>query len=114
MAEYFVVYNDNDEEIAYLVVAKQEWNNILRVWDIGIDPQFQRQGIGKQLIQYAEKRAKEWKCRAVVLECQSSNYPAIQFYLSCGFSLSGFDLINYTNDDVKRHEIRLEMSKKLE
>ena len=47
--------------------------------------------------------------RAVVLECQTSNYPAIQFYLKMGFKLGGFDCIAYTNEDIEKHEVRLEM-----
>ncbi|MHA2244343.1 MAG: GNAT family N-acetyltransferase [Candidatus Hodarchaeales archaeon] len=111
--EYYVVLNAN-EEIGYLVVGRQEWNNVARIWDISIDAQFQRQAIGTELMQLAETRAKKWKCRALILECQSSNYTAIQFYLKCGFSLTGFDLISYSNQDVQRHDIRLEMSKLLE
>ena len=112
-AEYFIALNAN-EEIGYLVVGRQGWNNVVRVWDIGIDARFQRQAIGTELMQLTETRAKKWKCRALILECQSSNYNAVQFYLKCGFSLTGFDLISYSNQDVQRHDIRLEMSKLLE
>ncbi|MFX1513648.1 MAG: GNAT family N-acetyltransferase [Promethearchaeota archaeon] len=112
--EYFVVKNEKDEEIGQLAVGKQQWNNVARIWDINVEKRYNRQGIGNKLITLAETKAREWKCRALVLECQSSNYPAIQFYLNYGFSLTGFDLISYTNQDIKKHEIRLEMSKTLE
>lgn len=109
-AEYYIVLNDN-EEIGYLAIGKQEWNNVVRVWDIGVDTRFLCQTIGTELMQLAETRAKKWKCRALILECQSSNFNAVQFYLKCGFSLTGFDLISYSNQDVQNHDIRLEMSK---
>ncbi len=112
--EFYVVQNDEEIEIGYLVLCKQEWNNVLRIWDIDLSEGYRRQGIGKKMIALAEARAREFKCRALVLECQSSNYPAIQFYICCGFSLTGFDLISYSNQDIERHNIRLEMSKILE
>lgn len=30
-----------------------------------------------------------------------------------GFSIIGFDLYSYSNDDPERHEVRIEMGKKL-
>jgi len=109
-AEYYVIMND-EVVIGHLVTGKQEWNNAARIWDIDVDKRFKHQGIGTKLIGFAETRAKEWKCRAMVLECQSSNYNAIKFYMKCGFSLTGFDLISYSNEDIQKHDIRLEMSK---
>ncbi|MFX1285006.1 MAG: GNAT family N-acetyltransferase [Promethearchaeota archaeon] len=113
-AKYYIIVNDEEREIGHLVVGKQEWNNVTRIWDIAIDKQFHHQGFGTKLMAFAEIKAKEWQSRALVLECQSSNYNAIQFYLKCGFSLTGFDLIGYSNQDCRKHDIRLEMSKLLE
>ena len=85
-----------------------------RIWDIFIDPQYQRQGIGTKLMQLAEKRAREWKCRALILECQTSNVKAINFYLKCNYELIGCDTICYSNNDIEKNEVRLEMAKFLE
>lgn len=49
----------------------------------------------------------------IVLETQSCNENAIAFYKKHGFEIIGFDLFSYTNDDPIRHEIRIEMGKKL-
>ncbi|WP_367362134.1 hypothetical protein [Mesotoga sp.] len=38
--------------------------------------------------------------RRLVLETQSSNFPAISFYLKYGFELTGFDTACYTNRDI--------------
>ncbi|MFX0093076.1 MAG: GNAT family N-acetyltransferase [Candidatus Hodarchaeota archaeon] len=110
-AEYYVSINEENEEIGILVIAKQDWNKVTRIWDIYVSSRYQRTGIGTQLMDFAEERAKAWECRALVLECQSSNDPAIQFYLKNGFDLTGFDLISYSNEDIKKHEVRFEMSK---
>lgn len=111
---YFAYLNQNGHEIAVMSVGYQAWNNVTRIWDIYVQTSFQNLGVGTELLKHAEVIAKEGKSRAMVLECQSSNYPAIKFYMKNGFSLTGFDLISYSNEDLQRHEVRLEMSKLLE
>ncbi|MHA2055898.1 MAG: GNAT family N-acetyltransferase [Candidatus Hodarchaeales archaeon] len=112
--EYYLVLDDAGDEIGLLVFGYTRWNNLLRLWDLYIDKESQRKGLGTKLLRFTEKRAKELKVRGIVLECQSSNYPAIQFYSGHGFNLIGFDLISYTNIDVEKHEVRLEMAKLLD
>ena len=41
------------------------------------------------------------------------NENAIAFYRKNGFDIIGFDLFAYTNTDPERHEIRIEMGKKI-
>ena len=113
--KYFVYLNQNGHEIGTLSIGNQKWNNVARIWDVFVQSSFQNLGVGTELMKHAEIIAREkWHNRAIVLECQSSNYPAIKFYMKNGFSLTGFDLINYSNDDMKNHEVRLEMSKLLD
>lgn len=52
--------------------------------------------------------------RMIVLETQSCNESAIAFYRKNGFSIIGFDLYAYSNNDPERHEVRIEMGKKLQ
>lgn len=52
--------------------------------------------------------------RMIVLETQSCNESAIAFYRKNGFSIIGFDLYSYSNNDPERHEVRIEMGKKLQ
>lgn len=49
----------------------------------------------------------------IVLETQSCNENAIAFYKRNGFAIIGFDLYSYSNTDPERHEVRIEMGKKL-
>lgn len=113
-AEYFIALNDNNVEVGWICVIFQKWNNLARLWDIEVDERYRNQGIGKELLDFAETRAKKWKCRALTLECQSSNFPAISFYRKNGFNLTGTDLIAYSNEDIKKCEVKLEMSKKID
>jgi len=62
----------------------------------------------------AEEVAVQQGRRALALETQSCNDPAISFYKSCGFSFIGCDLLAYSNDDIARQEVRLEMGKVLD
>ena len=52
--------------------------------------------------------------RMAVLETQSYNFKAISFYKKHGFEIIGFDLFAYSNDAIEKHNIRIEMGKKLE
>ena len=50
--------------------------------------------------------------RMTVLETQTCNENAIAFYRRSGFEIIGFDLYSYSNEDPKRHEVRIELGKK--
>ena len=47
--------------------------------------------------------------RTIILETQSYNTNAIGFYLHQGFELIGFDTCCYTNNDIGRHEYRINL-----
>lgn len=47
----------------------------------------------------------------VVLETQTCNTNAISFYKKNGFEIIGFDLYAYSNEDLDRHEVRIEMGR---
>jgi hypothetical protein len=44
----------------------------------------------------------------LILETQSCDVSAIDFYLKQGFDLIGFDSAAYSNDDIEKKEVRLE------
>lgn len=48
----------------------------------------------------AIERAECHHVRGIILEAQSCNIQAIDFYLKFGFQLVGFDLFVYSNQDV--------------
>lgn len=100
------------EEVG-LVLMGQLWEGSYRIWDLYVWPKHKRQGVGRTLMAKVEEVARAETSRRIILETQSSNYPAISFYLSCGFQLCGFDTACYTNEDIKRKEVRLEFHKLL-
>lgn len=107
-SEVYVAEVDG-QEAAVVVIQYMEWNKTLLIHDLYVDRAFKKQGIGSQLMERVKKRAKELGARAVTLETQSSNYPAIQFYVKNGFEIIGISTISYTNSDVQNKEVRIEM-----
>jgi len=99
----------NGEESAIMVIQQIEWNNTLLIHDLYVDERFKKNGIGRSLIEVAKKRATELGVRSITLETQTSNYPAVQFYMKNDFELIGFNLISYSNEDSMKNEIRIEM-----
>ena len=71
-------------------------------------------GIGGALMAAILKEADRSGARMAVLETQTCNEKAIAFYRRNGFAIIGFDLYSYSNTDPERHEVRIEMGKKLE
>jgi len=95
--------------IACVELWKEEWSKRLRVTELWVADSHHRRGIGGALMDFAKQRARELGCRALMLETQSGNENAIAFYLAQGLTLFGFDRSCYTNRDVERRDVRLEL-----
>lgn len=95
--------------IAAIETCSEEWSNRLRITELFVDPNHQKQGIGRSLMDMAKEQARREKRRALILETQSCNVNAIDFYLHEGFTLIGFDACAYTNEDLAKKEVRLEL-----
>lgn len=95
--------------LAAIELCQESWSNRMRVTNIYVDPALRRKGIGSRLMDLAKTKAREHGNRGVILETQTSNVPAIDFYKSQGFQIGGFDRTCYGNDDVERREVRLEL-----
>ncbi len=99
----------NGELIAALETDPENWSNRLRITELWVAEPYQRQGIGHALIEVAKEQAARERRRAIILETQSCNVTAVDFYLHEGFQLIGLDTCCYGNDDLKRKEVRLEL-----
>lgn len=93
--------------IALLDVERERWRSTAMVWNILVDRQHRRQGLGKELMKRAVAWARKNKLRALVLETQTNNYPACCFYLQLGFKLCGVDDHFYSNDDIGVKEVAI-------
>ena len=100
-------------QVGWMELGFQEWNNRMRIWELLVKEGFRRKGIGALLVDYAVKLSKKRRVRMLVVETQSCNVPAINFYLKNGFELIGFDAAAYSNEDIERKEVRLEFGLKI-
>ena len=108
-AEAYGVVGAGGEMLACIEVCPEEWSNRLMVTELWVSEGLRRKGVGKRLMDKAKEIAVNQKRRAVILETQSCNTKAIAFYLSQGFELIGFDTCCYTNNDIGRREVRINL-----
>lgn len=108
---YGVFYKE--KLVAYLEMVYEKWNNRMRITNILVEGDFRHRGIGKLLMDKAYEVSNNHGARAIVLETQSCNFPAISFYKGLDFKIVGFDLQAYSNEDVDRLEVRLELGKSM-
>lgn len=100
--------------IGYVEGSMERWNNRFRISNICVMEFSERsRGVGTALMKRIERAAEDAGARMLILETQSCNENAIAFYKKNGFEIVGFDLYAYSNDDPERHEVRIEMGKKL-
>ena len=105
---------ENDRLLGFAEGFLEVWNNRFRISNICVfDPAARGMGIGGALMEAIQRSAQASGARMIVLETQSCNENAIRFYRRHGFEIIGFDLYSYSNTDPERHEIRIEMGKKL-
>lgn len=108
-AEAFGIVSGDGALLACIEVCPEEWSNRLMVTELWVSDELRHQGIGKRLMDKAKAIAASQNRRAVILETQSCNTNAIGFYLHEGFELIGFDTCCYTNNDIGRREVRINL-----
>jgi predicted N-acetyltransferase YhbS len=100
---------DGGKLIAAIETDPEIWSNRLRITELWVKESHQKQGFGHALLEIAKEQARRDRRRAVILETQSCNVNAIDFYLHEGFTLIGIDTCCYKNNDLQRKEVRLEL-----
>ena len=103
------VLDEKEELIACIETCPEEWFNRLRVCELWVHENYRRQGIAHRLMAVAKEQARLERRRAIILETQSCNAGAIAFYRQEGFTLIGFDSCCYSNRDIERKEVRMEL-----
>lgn len=99
----------NKKLIGVIEVNEEKRSNRLRVTELYVDKDYRRRGIATCLMNYAKDLAKTNNNRAIILETQTCNVNAIDFYHLQGFLFDGIETTCYSNDDIKRKEVRLEL-----
>ena len=103
---------ENGRLLGFVEGTPETWNNRYRISNLCVFENARRhQGIGTALMNTILLEAKQSGARMVVLETQTCNENAIAFYRKNGFDMIGFDLYAYTNSDIERHEVRMELGR---
>lgn len=97
-----------------LELRESEWNGTLWIQSLYVDEGARRKGIGAKLVDAALTCAQESGVRAVFVETQVTNGPAIRFYRARGFRPCGLNDHFYTNDDARHGEVALFLVREIE
>lgn len=101
--EYFgckaVITSDGKDTLAGFFLARAIYDS-LEILKLGVSPEYQRRGIGSELMQTACAEGLRRGCSRCFLEVRKSNQTAIQFYYSHNFRIAGTRL-NYYTDPVE-------------
>lgn len=95
--------------LACIETCPEEWSNRLMVTELWVHEKLRRQGVAHRLMAIVKEQAILEHRRAIILETQSCNVGAIRFYESEGFAPIGIDSCCYSNRDLERKEVRINM-----
>ncbi len=108
-----LVVEQDGRLIGFLDVEIESWRTVAKVWNLLVDEKYRRQGIGMELVSRAIEFGRENDCRAIAVETQTTNWPALNFYLKMGFEICAVDDHFYTNHDPERKEVALFLYREL-
>lgn len=98
---------EGDTPLGLVELRPTEWNSACWVQSLYVDQGRRRRGIGSRLISTALREAQHLDARALFIETQNSNGPAIRFYQKHGFTVCGVNDHFYSNNDVSHDEVAL-------
>lgn len=103
-----------EQLVGILIVTEIKWNNSLWIENIIISEEHRGNGVGKVLMENLMSLAKQKKIRIVGLETQSTNYPAIQFYIKNGFEIDGIDFSLYPAREEGKNDTAIIMKRRVQ
>ena len=81
------VLEKNNRLIGFILFSLQMQEG--HILNLGVHPNYQRQGLGQQLLLHALANAMQDGAGLIYLEVRCSNHPAIQLYKKAGFKQVG-------------------------
>jgi len=73
------------------MVLMQTRADILEIMNLAVDPKFQSQGIGTQLLKFSKSRARQLKMKKLHVGTGNSSIGQLVFYQRFGFRIFGVD-----------------------
>jgi len=104
---------DRKKLIGFIEGEYVSWNNTFTIWEVYVEPKYRKKGIGYQLFKHMERHVLDLNARAITLEVQSCNDPAIKFYEKVGMHFIGLNTLFYTNYDIQNKEVKLTYGKRM-
>jgi ribosomal protein S18 acetylase RimI-like enzyme len=95
-----IVAESPDGIVGVAVIRHEEWNRTALLSHLYVDREARGRGIGSGLLREVRRTAESLEVRAIRVETQTVNLPAVRFYRSQGFALTGFDLGLYDPGEV--------------
>lgn len=78
----------------YWIGSKLWCGTYMELDNVVVSKKYRRMGIGKQLFEHFEKKAKELGCTMLALDSYSDNFEAHKFFYNEGYIPRGFHFIN--------------------
>lgn len=92
------IAEESDRLVGILDAEYTEWNNAVTLHNLYIDVHYRGQGLGRRFWALLIRFAKEQDARAILIETQTNNVPAINFYLRMGCRVCGIDEALYDSE----------------
>lgn len=103
----WAAFDASDVPKGLLELRESDWNRSYWIQSLYVDKGARRKGVGAALVGRAVEHAEASGARALFVETQVSNGPAIRFYRRSGFQPCGLNDHYYTNDDKSHGEVAL-------
>ncbi|WP_423130385.1 GNAT family N-acetyltransferase [Gaoshiqia sp. Z1-71] len=93
-----VLLSEEAGEISsFIILLKRKISPAMRIYSLAVSPRFRGKGLGRKLIDEAEKRARSAGFSFLRLEVSEMNDAAVQLYLQTGFDVVGERPAYYKN-----------------
>ncbi len=112
---FFLMAFDGEKAVGGAAVAfrspevkmLQGRDDLAVLWDIRVDPDYKRRGIGSLLMDRVVQWARSRGCMQLKIETQNNNVPACRFYAARGCRLGTIDRHAYSHVPGVAHEAML-------
>ena len=99
---------EHDSQIVALLLGQMDMpRSVLKIFDLRVDHDFRRQGLGAGLIFQAIQFARDNELRAVMMETKTNNLPAARLLQKYSFEIAGLDTQHQSNHDLVKESVTL-------